>query len=395
MKKLIYFDALIVYSEKFSASAADRSTLNQTPFSDQLGNESYNVVYGYFLEISEKRKLKIALTTSADIIGAGLCKSFWSFKNNKWRKNNVLCFSNLIFDKFAPINDGIKARRKLLFSSQQVKPFNSSELFELFFDKQQTYQKLAKYAIPTIALNPLEKTLSSIQDATARLVKLVNQHSCADDFSSEIVMKDRFGAGGENVYKFTPAELENMLATVNQNPEVSFIIQPFVKFDQGFSYNNALVMTDIRFVYLGAKIVQSYIRIAKPGDFRCNEHLGGTLIYLPLTDIPKKLVNRANLIAQVLNDQSSLYALDFVMSDNGNIYFLEGNTMPGLDWNTSLKTNAIEAKKLIRLVVEEIATRTNSKKHKIIKKPIKEVKLLKKNVAIPKTNIFPRTVMLS
>ena len=186
-----------------------------------------------------------------------------------------------------------------------------------------------------------------------------------------------------------------MLATVNQNPEVSFIIQPFVKFDQGFSYNNALVMTDIRFVYLGAKIVQSYIRIAKPGDFRCNEHLGGTLIYLPLTDIPKKWVNRANLIAQVLNDQSSLYALDFVMSDNGNIYFLEGNTMPGLDWNTSLKTNAIEAKKLIRLVVEEIATRTNSKKHKIVKKPIKEVKLLKKNVAIPKTNIFPRTVMLS
>ncbi|HPS40472.1 MAG TPA: hypothetical protein PLQ50_00490 [Candidatus Woesebacteria bacterium] len=396
MKKPIYFDALIVYSEKFSSSASDSSILNKTPFSAKFGNSSYNIVYGYFLEISAKYKLKIALTTSADIIGAGLCKSFWEFKNQKWQKNNSSCSSNLIFDKFAPVNDGIKARRKLLFSSQKVKSFNSFKLFDLFFDKQQTYEKLAAYAIPTIALNSLkDNTLQGISDACNRLAKLVSCNAHTTDFSSDIVMKDRFGSGGENVYKFTPQQFENILAIVNQNAGISFILQPFIKFDRGFNYNNSPVMADIRFVYLGDKIVQSYIRIAQPGDFRCNEHLGGTLIYLPLKTIPQKVVNQANLIAKILNDQSSLYALDFVMSNNGNVYFLEGNTMPGLDWNTSLKTNEVEAKKLIKLIVEEIATRTQRKKKKIVNQPVKQVRFVKKNITIPRANILPSTIVLS
>ncbi len=359
MKKSIYFDVLIVYNEKFSKSASDHSINNKTPFTKKLGNESYNVVYGCFLEVCKKFELKAALTSSADISGPGTCRSFWSFENKKWIKNNLECSSNLIFDKFAPTNLGIKLRRKLLFSSRKVKPFNDPFLFELFFDKQKTYEKLSSYSIPTVSLE--ENTLTSINEVCQELAILSKKHPGANDFSTDIVMKDQFGAGGENVYKFPINNSKNILATVLKNTGISFIIQPFVKFDQGFSYQNAPATTDIRFVYLGGKIVQSYIRIAKTGDFRCNEHLGGSLTYLPLTEIPKKIITKANLIAKVLKQKSSLYALDFVISNNGNVYLLEGNTMPGLDWNMALKDNEIKAKKLIELVVKEMVLRTKAK----------------------------------
>lgn len=356
MKKSIYFDVLIVYNEKFSKSSSDNSINNQTPFSKDFDNESYNIVYGYFLEVCKKFKLKVALTSSIDIIGPGLFRSFWSFKNKKWTKNNAECSSNLIFDKFAPTNKGIRSRRELLFSSNRVKPFNNSFLFEIFFDKQKTYEELSLYSIPTVSLE--RNTLTSINKVCKKLAVMTGNHSGAKDFSTDIVMKDQFGAGGENVYKFPINNSKNILETVLKNSGVSFIIQPFVKFDQGFSYQNEPATTDIRFIYLGEKIVQSYIRIAKTGDFRCNEHLGGSLTYLPLSDIPIKLIKKANLIAKVLKQKSSLYALDFVISNNGNVYLLEGNTMPGLDWNMALKDNEIKAKKLIELIVKEMVLRT-------------------------------------
>lgn len=383
MKKSINFDVLIVYNEKFSKSASDRSTSNQTPFTKNLGNESYNIVYGCFLEVCKKFKLKVALTSSVDIIGPGLCKSFWSFENKKWIKNNLECSSNLIFDKFAPTNPGIKSRRDLLFSSNRVKPFNDSYLFELFFDKQKTYEKFAIYSIPTISLR--KNTLMSINKVCEELAILSKNHAGTKDFSTDIVMKDQFGAGGENVYKFSANDSANILKTILKNKGVSFIIQPFVKFDKGFSYHNAPATTDIRFVYLGGKIVQSYIRIAKTGDFRCNEHLGGSLTYLPLTEIPKKLVIKANLIAKVLKQKSSLYALDFIISNNGNVYLLEGNTMPGLDWNMALRDNEIKAKKLIELIVKEMVARTAIKIVHHLARSVEKIKIVKSSALVTKS----------
>jgi len=357
MNKLISFDVLIVYSESLARSASSASVKTTTPFPKISRNQSYNTVYGYFLETCNKLNLKAAFTTSADIIGPGFCRSFWTFKHQKWTKNTSPCHSNIIFDKFSPTKSGIKSRRQLLFSSADVKPFNSPDLFNLFFDKQKTYDKLPKYSIPTISLK--ENSLQSINDACLTLTKLVYCHPDSDDFSHDLIMKDRFGAGGRHVYKFSPGQSEDMLAVTRKNSNISFIIQPFTKFDSGFSYLNCPASTDIRLIYLNGKVVQSYIRVARPGDFRCNEHQGGLLTYLSLKEIPPSLVAKSSLIAKILNKKCSLYALDFIISNNGNSYLLEGNTGPGLDWNTSLIENETKAKKLIRLVVKELATRAS------------------------------------
>lgn len=358
MNILNNFDVLIVYSEKLAKSAADLDTENISPFPKFSKNESYNVVYGYFMETCNRFGLKVAFTTSKDIIGAGTCGSYWEFKNNRWSKVNSKCHSKLIFDKFSPIRKGIKTRRELLFSDLKIKPFNDPDLYNLFFDKQKTYEKLFKYAIPTIALGE-NNDLASVENACKTLAKLLGKHPEAKDFGTDIVMKDRFGAGGRHVYKFKKGQSKEMLAAMERNTRVSYIIQPFAIFDKGFSYQNSLASTDIRLIYFNGEIVQSYIRVAKSGEFRCNEHQGGLLTYLNVDELPKSLRNKSKQIARTLNKDSSLFTLDFIMSNNGNPYFLEGNTGPGLDWNMSLKKNEVEAKKLIDMVVKELGTRVD------------------------------------
>jgi glutathione synthase/RimK-type ligase-like ATP-grasp enzyme len=356
MNKLTNFDVLIVYGESIARSASDSNPKNIVPFAIGSRNESYNIVYGYFLEVCAQYNLKAAFTTSADIVGPGFCKCYWIFKDHTWIRVNSVCFSSLIFDKFSPINNGIKSRRQLLFSSDKVKPFNDPGLFNLFFDKQKTYEKLSDYSIPTIPIK--EKTLQSIDQACQELNKLIFSHPTAKDFSPDIIMKDRFGAGGRHVHKFKIGDSKSMLSVAKKNSQVSYIIQPFTLFDQGFSYQNNSASTDIRLIYLKGKIVQSYIRVAKSGEFRCNEHQGGLLTYLSLNEIPSVVVDKSNLIAQELNQKCSLYTLDFIVSNNGNPYLLEGNTGPGLDWNMALKKNEIYAKKLIKMIVEELTLRS-------------------------------------
>jgi len=355
MTKIKHFDVMIVYSERLASSANSLSDEVLAPFPKGGNNETYNVVYGYFLTLCKNNNLKAAFTTSADITGAGRCKSYWLFENNSWIKVREPGYSKLIFDKFSPTNKKRKTSRKLLFSSKKVKPFNHPSLFKLFFDKQQTYKKLHKYAIPTVTIK--DSSEESIYRALKTLNEIMSIHPHKYDFSDEIIMKNRFGAGGRRVYKFKVNKTKKMMTSMMRNEKISYIIQPFVKFDKGFSYKNSQVATDIRLIYLGGKIIQTYLRVAKPGDFRCNEHQGGLLKYISENEVPQEVETTSNKISNILNKKCSLYTLDFIISNSGNIYLLEGNTGPGLDWNLLIRENEIEAQKLIRIIVKELVMR--------------------------------------
>ncbi len=116
----------------------------------------------------------------------------------------------------------------------------------------------------------------------------------------------------------------------------------------------------MRIIYLGGKVVQTYIRQAKKDDFRCNEHQGGTLIYTKFSEIPLSVRKFSEKVAKLLGNQQGLFALDFIISNTNTIYFVEGNSGPGIDWNLSLAENEKKAKILIRGIVRELAKRVNS-----------------------------------
>ena len=354
MNEITSFDLLIVYSEKI-ANSANSTKIITTPFSKGSKNESYNLVYGFFLDNCRRNNLKAALTTSADIIGPGKCQSYWLFEKNVWKKVQRLGFSEFIFAKFSPATKNRRIKRNLLFSSKRIKPFSNPHLFDLCFDKQKTYETLKSFSIPTVTIKG--NTRQDLLRAQNLLKEKVNKHKNKNDFSEEIVVKNRFGVGGLNIYKFASNQTERIFTLIKRHKSISFILQPFVKFDKGFRFQDSSKPTDIRLIYLGQEIIQTYIRIAKKGSFICNEHAGGSLKYISKNEVPLKIKSISKNIANVLDKEFSLFALDFIVSNNGNVYLLEANTGPGLDWNTSIKENEVEAKNLIRVIIKQIGKR--------------------------------------
>lgn len=351
------FDVLVVHTKGVATSASSKNPYILAPFTEKSGNASYNESYGYFLKACAAQKLKAAFTTSSDLDETGdSFKSYWSFKNGTWNKVLKNCSANLIFDKFSPINKIQEKRRKVLFSNEQIKPFNNPKVYNIFFDKFKTHQNLKDFTIPTVALT--SKSSKGIKEAIVKLKRVLLKHKNKLDFETKLILKDRFGAGGRNIFIIEKKyQSRQILKIVKAHKNTSFIIQPFIKFGNSFSYKNHKGFIDIRTIYLKNKLVQVYLRIAKENDFRCNEHQGGTLDYIPTSDLPKEVRIFAQKLVKKLNEKTFLFTLDFVVSDKGNIYLMEGNCGPGLDWNLSLKKNEIYAKKLIRMITEKIARR--------------------------------------
>jgi len=119
--------------------------------------------------------LTAGFATSSDIIGPGLCRSFWQverYGNGSRLIHPVTLLSFLI--SFLRLELKENLLRELLFSSTKVKPFNDIDLFNLIFDKQKTYDKLPEYSIPTVSLK--ENTLASLKKSCLTLTKLIDKH---------------------------------------------------------------------------------------------------------------------------------------------------------------------------------------------------------------------------
>ncbi len=352
------FDVLVVYSHEIAISASSKLPNTDTPFASGSGRSHYNQAYAYLLQTCARLGLKAAFASSADIVGPGQCSAFWVYLHDRWVKVPSYCFANVIFDKFSPTNKALAKLRRSLFSSNDIDAFNNPYLLKLFFDKLKSFKKFPFISIPTEAI--VSKDRAGITASLKRLRRSVLDHPQKQDFGKGIILKDRYGSGGFDIYKFNANIQKNIEHILHRSPKTEFIIQPFALFDQGYEYKNKRFSTDIRIIFMGSKIVQVYIRNAKSGDFRCNEHQGGMLTYVDKNDIPKKVISAAQNIADNLDQAHSLYALDFIISNSGQVYFLEGNSGPGIDWNLKLPKNEHMSKKLIRIIVQELHNRVTS-----------------------------------
>ena len=348
------FDVLVVYNEKNATSASSNKKNNLDPFFLSGTRQHYTSAYAYFLKKCAEKKLSAAFTTSADIIGPGLCSNYWLYKNKKWQKIKKSAFAPIIFDKVSPLAKNLRKKRELLFSTTLSRPFNDNTLHLLFNDKLKTFKCLENFTIPTVNI-----TKDTIHSSVLRLKALLAKHKMADDFSESFVVKDRFGAGGIAIHKIEENAETAILEILENAPRTSFILQPFAIFDKGYSHLKKQGYTDIRIIYSQGKIIQRYIRTAKESDFRCNEHQGGTVSYIKSSDIPKSVTVLSNEILKVLDYKNALFALDFIVSNNGNAYFLEGNINPGIYWGIGSQEDEINTKKLIRAIVNELKKRSN------------------------------------
>lgn len=359
MNSKTVFDVLVVYSGSIALSA-NRPENIKLPFRQTKVRNHYNNAYAYFLESCEDLGLSAAFSTSSDIIDAGTCNSYWQYTKGSWKKVRKACFSKQIFDKFSPITHKKIRGRNLLFSADEVQPFNNEYLASLLSDKLETYKRYPNETIPTVVVDGTSQ--EAVNMAIKKLRSLLKEHRNTADFTKGIIVKDRFGSGGNNIYKVNSRFASTITEIVKRKNSLSFVLQPFVKFQNGYSYDEVTTATDIRLIYQNSKLVQTYIRRAKTDDFRCNAHQGGSSLYVKFKDVPKKVLVEAKKIATDLSFENSLFALDFIMSDLGNVYFLEGNIRPGIYWDLNSKIEERMSKKLISGITTEIALRISREK---------------------------------
>lgn len=351
------FDAAIVYSSASAQSAGNAGYAGRTPFAAHSAYGTYNAAYAFFLEECRRSGITALFTTSSDIIGPGTFSCYWIYADKKWTKVRTAARAHIIFDKFTPVSVRTKAIWKKLFSSPSVRQYNDPRLMTLFNDKLASGIAFAHYAVPTVRVTASRR---SIRAAITDLRALTALSPTPEDFTSDIIVKDRHGAGGERIFKVTADYTEAIYSLLTSHKQYSFVLQPFLNFTKGFTYRNITTATDIRLIYHNGALIQTYIRRAKKHDFRCNSHQGATSTYITAQDIPLQVSTYASRIMRDLLHNPSLFTLDFAISDSGRAYFLEGNISPGLYWDPGSKTEARMSQNLITEIVTEIAVRTQT-----------------------------------
>jgi hypothetical protein len=355
------YDVIIVYSEFAANSAKDKKYTEKSPFSSKNRQDGYNDSYRYFLSKCKKIGINVAFTTSKDIIGPGLFQSFWTY-DKEWVRNSDNAYSSVLFDKFTPNTRKQKNKLKLLTSSRSIFTFSNNKMKNLFQNKLNTYNHFKEFAIPSVEIKSNSKR--KIILAKNYLDNILKKHKYNIDFNDNYLIKDKTGAGGFKIYK---AEFDKLgLKKIKKNyrldrkikKTLSSLVQPFINCNDGFVFGKYKGLIDLRVIVLNKKIIQTYIRIAKKGKFECNEHQGGNLVYMSLKVIPRDVLIMTKKIIKKLDTKSnlkhSLYALDFMRSNNGNLYFIEGNSNPGIDWNPKKSVNERKSKELINFIVDEL-----------------------------------------
>ena len=127
--------------------------------------------------------------------------------------------------------------------------------------------------------------------------------------------------------------------------DANILIQEFVSESRG---------EDIRAIVVGDKVVASMKRKAKPGEFRSNVHLGGSVENYDLNEQEKESAIKASKVLGL-----SVAGVDLIQSNRGPLV-LEVNSSPGLEGIE--KASGVDvADKIIEYLEDEYTNRDKSK----------------------------------
>lgn len=322
------YDLFIVYTPGKAKSANNKKYRRTVPFSKK--SDGHNKTYGYFLMKCKELGIKAAFTISKDIIGPGLVRSFWTY-DKKWKRNLHKAYSQVIFDKFR--HNG----KEKVFFSKSVYAFNR-KIRKFFCDKLKTYTFFKEFSIPTISIMNISR--EGLMQAKEKLDRLTERNKNVNGSADGYIIKDRFGGEGHGIFR-TDLEsgIEPLLMQLKKFAKkirpVSYILQPFMNCDKGFTIDGYSGFIDLKIIILDCKIIDTYIRIASKGDFRNDGVNGGRLVFIPKESIPEDVIRMANKIRGIIDEEGNndhFYSLDFIKNNEGNIFLVEGNSKPGIIW---------------------------------------------------------------
>ncbi len=170
-------------------------------------------------------------------------------------------------------------------------------------DKLRTLQMMARKGVNM----PVTSFAHSIED-TKDLVQHVG--------GAPVVVKLLEGAQGRGVVLAETAKAAESVINAFKSLDAHILAQEFIKEAGG---------KDIRCFVIDGKVVASIQRVAAPGEFRANLHLGGHAENVKLTAAERKLAIKAAKVVGL-----KVAGVDIIRSDDGP-KILEVNSSPGLE----------------------------------------------------------------
>lgn len=346
-KSVAIFDVVIVYEGEIARAASDSEYTGKTPFALGTKYYSYNETYEYFLDQCRIEGLTAAFATTHDISANGKFSAVWVY-DKKWERLHQPSDASIIFDKFSNLESYNEKYKKLLYANTTgVEVFHNQRIREVFDNKLKTYQSFTTSAIPTVKIDV--RTEQGISNAKKKLVKLSQSHKNFRDFTDEFILKDQFGSGGNHVYKVSKNQLIQRIGM--RDTSISYILQPLIE-ATGFQLKGHTGNMDLRIIVCRGQVFQCYIRIPQEGEFKANASTGSAVEYILLSEIPKDVLAMAQHIRSALPVHNGYYALDFIKSEHGNLYFIEGNITPGLIWFNDI--DEMHAKELMCSIIQQL-----------------------------------------
>lgn len=245
-------------------------------------SEKFNIFYDFIVESFKKANIDLKIVKNTDL----------PLIINKNPFDDKIDFI-LFFDKDISLAYHLE--------KMGYKLYNSSRAIEICDDKGKTHLELENdknINMPKTLLIPFsfEKNFPSYESITK-------------EFSIPFIVKERKGSFGEQVYLVYSLDDWNKIIL---NSSCELLIQEYIdyKFHE-----------DYRIYVVGDKIVGSFKRIGKDGDFRANVTLGGKM---ELVSLPNEYYDMALYISKKLG--LSFAGLDFMTSKNNKPIFIEANS---------------------------------------------------------------------
>jgi ribosomal protein S6--L-glutamate ligase len=211
------------------------------------------------------------------------------------------------------------------FEFLDVYSLNSSEAISRSRDKLRSLQILSnnKINMPTtsFANSPID---------TKELIKMVG--------GAPLVIKLLEGTQGKGVVLAETNKAAESVISAFKSLKANILVQEFVKEAQG---------KDLRCFVIDGKVAAAIERVAAPGEFRANLHLGGNARIVKLTSSEKKMAINA---AKAMN--LKVAGVDIIRSNNGP-KVLEVNSSPGLEGAESI-TGIDIASQMIEVIEKKL-----------------------------------------
>ncbi|MFB6174507.1 MAG: RimK family alpha-L-glutamate ligase [Candidatus Nanohalobium sp.] len=287
-------------TESIGVIWGDAISKGEKPFSKDYQNRDYQS----YSEIAERKGLEL-FYGHYNWYGDGKLSKAFRWTGTGWELVSDVDLDGA-FDKF-PFNDETEPVKKALNADLPV--VNDFELEKFCKDKLRSAEEFPEMFPDTSSEEFLED--------------MIEEHG-------KVVVKPRFGHGGEDVHIIESSE------GLELEEDVEYVVQEFVKASEVPLPGVEGEQHDLRIVFVDNEPVYTYVRTPKSEEEVSNVAEDGSITYIDLENVPGEVMSLAREVSERLEGyRPCLFSVDFIISEEDRPYVLELNSKPGMYFSDS------------------------------------------------------------